>query len=172
MLSTYKQLCQEHGYFTRLVSVSLPVEYAPYTPLHDQEFLQLGQASQALHVPWEVFYGKEREDVILKALSEIYKKLDRLEQYVHERDMEYIALEDRINVSVLGHGVLGVSEQVFIVDTLYYMRLKFPHMPYKRIALMARAFDPKMLSIERMHAIDVRDWDSYIVQVELESLKK
>ncbi|WP_163532691.1 hypothetical protein [Helicobacter suis] len=171
MLSIYKQLCQEHGYFTRLVSVSLPVEYAPYEPLHDQEFLQLGQASHAL-VPWEVFYGKEREDVILKALSEIYKKLDRLEQYIHERDMQYLPLEDRINVSVLGHGVLGVSEDIFIIDTLYYMRLKFPHMPYRRIALMARAFDPKMLSIERMHAIDVRDWDSYIVQVELESLKK
>ncbi|WP_260320618.1 hypothetical protein [Helicobacter gastrocanis] len=35
---------------------------------------------------------------------------------------------------------------------------------------MAKAFAPTLLSVERMHAGDIKDWDSHIAQSELESL--
>lgn len=171
-LAHFKQLCQQHGHFTRLVACALPLEYAIYESRHESEYLQLGQTLCFVPPPWEVFYGKGREDVILKALSEIYSKLDRLERLIHEQQASYLPLEHQATLGVLGHGILGVTQDLFEPPMEYYMRFKLPHMPYKRIGLVAKAFDPKLLHITRMHAGDIRDFDGYIAKRELESLKK
>ncbi|BEG57090.1 hypothetical protein NHP21005_07780 [Helicobacter sp. NHP21005] len=47
-LEACKQICVAKGFFTRLVAVSLPLEFAPLSPEHENEYLQLGQGGGAL----------------------------------------------------------------------------------------------------------------------------
>ncbi|BDQ28804.1 hypothetical protein [Helicobacter ailurogastricus] len=169
-LNVCRQLCQEHGHFTRLVAVSLPLEFAPLQAAHENEYLQLGRADGGFNAPWEVFYGKDREDIIFKALADIYKKLIHIERYLHEKDTAYLPLEGAGVVGALGHGVLGVADGEFSLGKLYYMRTRLPQTPYRRLGFIAKAFTPMLLSVERMHSADIKDWDNHIAQRELESL--
>lgn len=154
------------------MAVALPLEFAPLRPEHESEYLQLGGGAGGFSAPWEVFYGKDREDIIFKALSEIYQKLERIERYLHEQDRVYVNLEGVGMIGLLGHGILGVADGGFTEGGLYYMRTKLPKIPYKRLGFVARAFAPTLLSVERMHASDIKDWDSHIAQSELESLNE
>ncbi len=171
-LGHFKQLCNQHGHFTRLVACSLVVEYAPYQEVHASEYENLGSLGAIQAPNWEVFYGKDREDVILRALSEIYAKLNHLEQMMNEQQINYLPLESQSTLEVLGHGILGTNQANFEPSQTYYMRFKLPHMPYKRIPIIARAFDSHLLHITRMHPRDVKDFDGFIAKRELESLKK
>ncbi|GMB95758.1 hypothetical protein [Helicobacter sp. NHP22-001] len=171
-LEACKRACVAFGFYTRLVAVALPLEFAPLKPEHESEYLQLGQSEGGFSAPWEVFYGKDREDIIFKALSEIYQKLERIERYLHEQDRVYLPLEGVGVIGVLGHGILGVKSGGLKEGELYYMRTKLPKTPYKRLGFVARAFTPMLLSVERMHASDIKEWDSHIAQSELESLNE
>ncbi|CRF48556.1 hypothetical protein HHE03_01140 [Helicobacter heilmannii] len=171
-LEACKRACVEFGFYTRLVAVALPLEFAPLKPEHESEYLQLGQSEGGFSAPWEVFYGKDREDIIFKALSEIYQKLERIERYLHEQDRVYVPLEGAGVIGVLGHGILGVERGGLKEGECYYMRTKLPKTPYRRLGFVARAFSHALLSVERMHAGDIKEWDSHIAQSEIESLNE
>ncbi|WP_120946088.1 MULTISPECIES: hypothetical protein [Helicobacter] len=169
-LESFKEICHTHGHFTRLVRCAIPLEYAPYTPHFEEEYLQLAQSEIAR--PWEALsHGKDQDAMLFKALSDIYEKLTRIEQALEIKQRHFIPLESKALLEVLGHGVLGVRASLFEPNQEYYLRFSLPNAPYRVLALIARAFDAVMLEVVRMHASHIKEMDSYIAAQELASLK-
>ncbi|MFC3847004.1 hypothetical protein ACFOPX_00430 [Helicobacter baculiformis] len=168
-LEHFRQLCHAHGHFTRLVPCALLVEYAPYTPDFEAEYLQLEQRESAR--AWQTFsHGKDHDAMLFKALSDIYEKLTHLEQALQAQQQPLLPLESQGVLCVLGHGVMGVQTESFTPPCEYYLRFKLAQ-PYQILVAIARAFDRRMLSVVRMHASHVKEMDSYIAAQELASLK-
>ncbi|WP_104695734.1 hypothetical protein [Helicobacter salomonis] len=169
-LESFKEICHQHGHFTRLVRCAISLEYAPYDPYFEEEYLQLGQGESLR--PWEsLSHGKDQDAMLFKALSDIYDKLMRIEQALEIKQRHFIPLESQGLLEVLGHGVLGVRDPLFESNQEYYLRFSLPSAPYRVFALSARAFDAKLLKVARMHPAHIKEMDSYIAAQELATLK-
>ncbi|BCZ16996.1 hypothetical protein NHP190003_02780 [Helicobacter sp. NHP19-003] len=120
----------------------MPLEFALLKPEHEHEYLQLGQGEGGFSAPWEVFYGKDREDIIFKALSDIYQKLNHIEQYLHEQNRVYVHLEGTGVIGVLGHGILGVRGSL-LRGSCITCALNYPKPPIKGWALWRKPLRPR-----------------------------
>ncbi|AFI05854.1 hypothetical protein [Helicobacter cetorum] len=155
---------QALGFQTRLVQCDLTLSYEKFIPqskrsvavLEEFERLNSGFDFSCLNV----------ENDTLELLKAMYSKLERLESLLLKEHL--LELEQSSHILALGHGLLCARDKSFITQETYYGRCL---LEAKYLAFFGVAKDESFLEITRMHALDIRRYDAFIVNSERKGLK-
>ncbi len=106
------------------------------------------------------------ENDTLELLKALYFKLEKLESLLLKENL--LELEQKDRIIALGHGLVCLKKQSLIAPQTYYGRCVLEG---KILAFFGVARDKDFLEITRMHALDIKRYDSFIVHSERKGLK-
>ncbi|PAF44313.1 hypothetical protein [Helicobacter sp. 11S02596-1] len=171
----FSRICRENNFPTRIVPCCLEFAYGKPSEDAQQEYLKLGSQGNGFDNWLENLKGKNRleadDELILKAISQIYAKLNALENLIANKCETMIDLEHKGRLIALGHGVLCSAVASFEPLEAYYLRFKLPIFPERYMGIFAQAFDERILRVTQMHPKDMEDFDMYIANKEMENLR-
>ncbi|GHQ87183.1 hypothetical protein VN0411_01110 [Helicobacter pylori] len=155
---------QALGFETRLVQCDLSFSYERFISkttrslavLEEFDWLGSGFDFSRLNV----------ENDTLELLKALYFKLEKLESLLLKENL--LELEQKDRITALGHGLICIKKQSLIVPQTYYGRCVLEG---KILAFFGVARDKIFLEITRMHALDIKRYDSFIVDSERKGLK-
>jgi hypothetical protein len=105
----------------------------------------------------------ESDQVLLRLLVELHRKIDSLSAYVKGEQVEHISLENTSDVSGIGYGYFRVEKDFFEQDKEYYARVQMPIFPKREIPLFFQAISANEAKILLLHERDEKDWNAYLV---------
>ncbi|WP_104748194.1 hypothetical protein [Helicobacter cetorum] len=155
---------QALGFQTRLVQCDLTLSY--------EKFIPQSKRSVAILEEFELFNSSfdfsrlNVENDTLELLKAMYSKLERLESLLLKENL--LELEQSNPIVALGHGLVCMKKNCFITQETYYGRCL---LEAKILAFFGIAKDESFLEITRMHALDIRRYDAFIVNSERKGLK-
>ncbi|GAA7404547.1 hypothetical protein BD0140_19820 [Helicobacter pylori] len=155
---------QALGFETRLVQCDLSFSYERFISkskrslavLEEFDWLGSGFDFSRLNV----------ENDTLELLKALYFKLEKLESLLLKENL--LELEQKDRITALGHGLICIKKQSLIAPQTYYGRCVLEG---KILAFFGVARDKSFLEITRMHALDIKRYDSFIVDSERKGLK-
>ncbi|GAA8250295.1 hypothetical protein HpKG65_08340 [Helicobacter pylori] len=155
---------QALGFETRLVQCDLSFSYERFISktkrslavLEEFDWLNSGFDFSRLNV----------ENDTLELLKALYFKLEKLESLLLKENL--LELEQNNRIIALGHGLVCLKKQSLIAPQTYYGRCVLEG---KILAFFGVARDKIFLEITRMHALDIKRYDSFIVDSERKGLK-
>lgn len=159
---------------SRLIETSLKIHFSPTkgsAELFLQEFNQLTQSDEDPIGEWlrltKAKKGNLEADnlIILELLVEVYRKIESLEQRINGGVKDYIPLENTDKVCTIGHGCFALKDSNLLENTLYYGRVELPTFP-TRIVPVYFTYHSNLAWIDRIHARDEMEWDSYVASKE------
>ncbi len=155
---------QALGFETRLVQCDLSLSY--------ERFISKSKRSLAILEEFDLlnsgfdFSRLKVENDTLELLKAMYLKLEKLESLLLKEKL--LGLEQDNRIIALGHGLICVKKQSLIAPQTYYGRCVLEG---KILAFFGVARDKSVLEITRMHALDIKRYDSFIVHSERKGLK-
>ncbi|WP_441740205.1 hypothetical protein [Helicobacter pylori] len=155
---------QALGFETRLVQCDLSFSYERFISkttrslavLEEFDWLGSGFDFSRLNV----------ENDTLELLKALYFKLEKLESLLLKENL--LELEQKDRITALGHGLICMKKSNLIAPQTYYGRCVLEG---KILAFFGVARDKHFLEITRMHALDIKRYDSFIVHSERKGLK-
>ncbi|MCQ2687098.1 hypothetical protein JT202_05730 [Helicobacter pylori] len=155
---------QALGFETRLVQCDLSFSYERFISkskrslavLEEFDWLNSGFDFSRLNV----------ENDTLELLKVLYFKLEKLESLLLKENL--LELEQKDRITALGHGLVCLKKQSLIAPQTYYGRCVLEG---KILAFFGVARGKDFLEITRMHALDTKRYDSFIVDSERKGLK-
>ncbi|PDW41756.1 hypothetical protein BB411_06850 [Helicobacter pylori] len=155
---------QALGFETRLVQCDLSFSYERFISktkrslavLEEFDWLNSGFDFSRLNV----------ENDTLELLKALYFKLEKLESLLLKENL--LELEQNNRIIALGHGLVCLKKQSLIAPQTYYGRCVLEG---KILAFFGVARGKDFLEITRMHALDTKRYDSFIVDSERKGLK-
>lgn len=163
--------CKELGLGSRIVRSHLGLEALMVENIEGetlQEFYALNHGEETGIEKW-LRFAKGREydgdEIMLELLSEIYKKLDRIEQKLFATQTPYLPLSKSLKICYLGHEFLCFEEKLGEGE-MYYARLDLPIFPNKLIPFYFKMLTPQIAKIIKMGSLHARSYDSYIAECE------
>ncbi|MCK0501229.1 hypothetical protein [Helicobacter pylori] len=155
---------QALGFETRLVQCDLSFSYERFISkttrslavLEEFDWLGSGFDFSCLNV----------ENDTLELLKALYFKLEKLESLLLKENL--LELEQKDRITALGHGLICIKKSSLIASQTYYGRCVLEG---KILAFFGVARDKSFLEITRMHALDIKRYDSFIVHSERKGLK-
>ncbi len=155
---------QALGFETRLVQCDLSFSY--------ERFISKTKRSLAVLEEFDLlgsgfdFSRLNVENDTLELLKALYFKLEKLESLLLKDNL--LELEQNNRITALGHGLICIKKPSLIVPQTYYGRCVLEG---KILAFFSVARDHNFLEITRMHALDIKRYDSFIVHSERKGLK-
>ncbi|WQT23609.1 hypothetical protein E5A84_00435 [Helicobacter pylori] len=155
---------QALGFETRLVQCDLSFSYERFISkskrslavLEEFDWLNSGFDFSRLNI----------ENDTLELLKALYFKLEKLESLLLKENL--LELEQNNRIIALGHGLVCLKKQSLIAPQTYYGRCVLEG---KILAFFGVARGKDFLEITRMHALDTKRYDSFIVDSERKGLK-
>jgi hypothetical protein len=105
----------------------------------------------------------ESDQVLLKLLVELHRKIDSLSAYVKGEQVEHLALEHTADVSGIGYEYFRIEKESFEEGTQYYGRVQMPIFPKREMPLFFQAISSSEAKILLLHERDQKDWNAYLV---------
>ncbi|MCE3039151.1 hypothetical protein [Helicobacter anatolicus] len=165
------EFCKDRGINTRVVESVIAVEFSLERKEFLEEYFRIGAAYEDVN-PWGNKLKDRGEDtLVLEILVELYKKISRLEHRMIRQELDLVALESKSNILALGHGVLFLEDEILEVGSIYYLRFVLPSFSDRIIAIFAKALSANILQITKMQARDIQDFDSYIANTEMATIR-
>ncbi|PDW52192.1 hypothetical protein BB383_05300 [Helicobacter pylori] len=152
------------GFETRLVQCDLSFSY--------ERFISKSKRSLAVLEEFDLlnsgfdFSRLNVENDTLELLKALYFKLEKLESLLLKENL--LELEQNNRIIALGHGLVCLKKQSLIAPQTYYGRCVLEG---KILAFFGVARDKDFLEITRMHTLDTKRYDSFIVYSERKGLK-
>lgn len=170
----YNQICKNEGIHTRIVACFFRADYDENSQVYEEEFTRIGSQTD-IFGQWlensKYHKNSDENEALMKILIQIYHKLENLENLIKEKEKPYVPLKYQGSVVALGHGVICMENCDFIAGKTYYMRFNLPVLPERCISVIAQAFDKKVAKIIQMHPKDMKGFDMYIANQEIENLR-
>lgn len=109
-------------------------------------------------------------ETIMYLLVELHRKVDELTKVVRNEIPERIHLSHSSIVELCWYEEITIRHEQFNPGSIYYGRLNMPIFPAREVPVFFSAVDTKMAKIIKMHSRDRKDWDSYMMTKERESI--
>ena len=103
--------------------------------------------------------------IVLELLVEIYRKIELLEHKIQGETKTYVPLSNEGLITTIGHSCFRIKDSTLQENTLYYGRVELPTFP-TRILPIYFIFNTNLALVEKIHARDENEWDSYVASKE------
>jgi hypothetical protein len=149
------------------LEVSFDVENLNPTEF-EREYVQLGEAENDAIAQWlRNAKGKgeigESDGIVVQLLVELYRKIDRLEQALHQTTPKRTPLSIHGKVGRIGYEHFELLEPLMSSGTYYYARIEMPVHPMRDVGFYFEALTPTLAKIVRMHQKDISEWGTYMM---------
>jgi len=101
----------------------------------------------------------ESDQVLLKLVVELHRKIDALEAYLKN---ETLSLTYAAEIESIGFEHFKLKESLLQEGKLYYGRIAMPVHPKRDIGVFFKALDSQLAEIVRMHERDEKEWAAYM----------
>lgn len=160
---------------SRKIPAPLTIVYEPLKKEREEtlkrEYYSLSQSDddaigQWLRVAKAKGDTRDSDTVLLHLVVELHRKVDELTKIVKNETKEYIELEERSDIELIGHGFFQTKLDIFEPNRSYYGRVDLPVFPSRVVPIFFKGLEPNIGKIELMHDRDSKDWDGYITSRE------
>ena len=104
----------------------------------------------------------ESDDVLLRLMVELHKKIDVLTAIIKKEERVLLKLEIDSEISEIGFNHVRLEDDLFEIGREYYCRIEMPVFPKREMPIFAKVLDANTLEIILMHESDERDWNAYV----------
>jgi len=116
----------------------------------------------------------ESDDVLLRLLVELHKKVDQLTALVKNEERELLELNINTKICKIGFDHIMLEDDLLKEDKEYYCRIEMPVFPKREMPMFVRAIDKNIAQIILLHEADQRDWNAYVTareRIEIREMK-
>lgn len=154
----------------RLVKAPIEVEYDFFhenQKVYEREYHTLTQTDNDPVGQWiKLAKAKgetsETDDIVLKLLVELHRKVDSLTQLIKEEEPKKIKLPFHARIEAVGFEHLKFEKPVLKKGSVYYSRVAMPIFPQRDIAVLFKAQDESLAQIVKIHGQDEKEWAAYV----------
>ncbi len=104
----------------------------------------------------------ESDDILLRLMVELHKKVDVLTALIKKEERQLLKLKIDSKICEIGFDHIRLENDIFETDKEYYCRIEMPVFPKREMPVFAKALDANTAQIILMHESDQRDWNSYV----------
>lgn len=165
------------GYVLNITLFKAPIEISfSITKEEDYDYLKreydgLGESDDDPIGNWvKVVKSKgnsyDTDPLLLHLIVEMHRKIDRLEQIIENKQVEYIPLNTSSNIVSVGYEYFKLNDNNLEDDKRYYGRIIMPVFPKRHIAIFFTKHKDNIAKIDLMHDRDIKEWDFYVASRE------
>jgi hypothetical protein len=116
----------------------------------------------------------DSDDVLLRLLVELHKKVDQLTALVKNEERQLLELKINTKICKIGFDHIKLEEKRLQEGKEYYCRIEMPVFPKREMPMFVRAIDADIAQIILLHEADQRDWNAYVTsreRIEIREIK-
>lgn len=116
----------------------------------------------------------DSDDVLLRLLVELHKKVDLLTSLVKNEERKLLELDINTKICKIGFDHIKLEEDLLQEGKEYYCRVEMPVFPKREMPMFVRAIDINIAQIILLHEADQRDWNAYVTareRIEIREMK-
>jgi len=116
----------------------------------------------------------DSDDVLLRLLVELHKKVDQLTALVKNEERQLLELEINTKICKIGFEHIKLEEDLLKEGKEYYCRIEMPVFPKREMPMFVKALDSSIAQIILLHEADQRDWNAYVTareRIEIREMK-
>jgi hypothetical protein len=154
----------------RLVPAPISIDFSEVDlnkEAFEREFQQLSESdddpiSQWLKLAKARGETAESDQVLLKLVVELHRKIDALEAFLKNETPKRLSLMQHAEIESIGFEHFKLKEPLLEEGKLYYGRIAMPVHPKRDIGVFFKALTSKLAEIVRMHERDEKEWAAYM----------
>lgn len=104
--------------------------------------------------------------LMLNILSELYRKIDKIEQLLMHGNSKRLSLACEGYIESIGLEHFKLTEDILEVGKHYYGRLELTTFPKREIAFYFEGIEPAVAKIEKIHVRDKEAWGYFMTACE------
>jgi len=104
----------------------------------------------------------DSDDVVLKLLVELHRKIDRLTAIVNQEESKNIELPYHALIDSIGFEHFSFEKPTLQINEIYYGRVLMPIFPQKDVPVIFRAVESTLAQIIKIHHADEKEWAAYV----------
>ncbi len=104
----------------------------------------------------------ESDQVLLKLIVELHRKVDELGSIIKDEKPTYLDLKEEKNIQAVGFGHFLLEENCLAPETKYYGRILMPFFPKREVPIFFQTLKENIAKISLMHDQDEKDWSAYM----------
>lgn len=137
----------------------------------EREFNEISESEENL-ITQGIKHAKTRGEMdetnilMLNILSELYKKMDKIEHLLIHGSLKRLSLSSAAFIESIGLEHFKLNADVLEVGKHYYGRVEIATFPKREIAFYFEAEEPSLARIEKIHVRDKEAWGYYMVACE------
>lgn len=108
----------------------------------------------------------ETNILILNILSELYRKMDKIEHLLVHGNLKRLTLASEGLIESIGLEHFKLTSEVLEVGKHYYGRVEIPTFPKREIAFYFEGVEPTLAKIEKIHVRDKEAWGYFMTACE------
>jgi hypothetical protein len=108
----------------------------------------------------------ESDEVLMRLLVELQKKVDNLTSMIINEERQFIELKQNTKVYEIGFDHIKLENGVLEKGREYYCRVEMPVFPKREMPMFVRAVDANTAQIILLHEKDQKDWNAYVTSRE------
>lgn len=155
----------------RFVPTSLNIHLEPMGHIGDEEFKKeykvlsdfeedaVGQWLKLARARGET---TDSDEVLLKLLVELHKKVDVLTSIIKNEERQLLELKINGKICEIGFEHIKLEDDLLEEAKEYYARIEMPVFPKREMPMFLRTIDKKNAEIILMHQKDQKDWNAYV----------
>ncbi len=104
----------------------------------------------------------DSDQVLLKLIVELHRKIDDLTAYIKDDRPTFLDLKEERNIDAVGFNHFRLEENGFEVDAKYYGRILMPFFPKREVPIFFTAIRTNIAKIVLIHDQDEKEWSSFM----------
>ena len=108
----------------------------------------------------------ETNILILNILSELYRKMDKIEHLLVHGSLKRLSLASSAFIESIGLEHFKLTAGTLEAGKRYYGRVEIPTFPKREIAFYFEGIEPSIAKIEKIHVRDKEAWGYYMTACE------
>ena len=108
----------------------------------------------------------DSDEVVIKLLVELHKKVDMLTDIIKEEERTLLELQYQNRIDGVGFDFLRFEEGMLVEEKEYYCRISMPVFPKREMPMFIKALDSHIAQIVLIHEKDQKDWNAYVTSRE------
>ncbi len=101
-------------------------------------------------------------EILLKLIVELHKKIDLLSSYIKNEQNPLVSLGKKAYIDAIGFENFHLKDEILEKKIKYYGRISLPVFPKREIPVFFEK-ENDLAKIEKLHQKDRSDWNSYFM---------
>lgn len=154
----------------RYINAPLRISFSPVDDdiaLYQKEFRRLSAIDEDSVGEWlKITKAKgemgDSDEVVLKLLVELHRKVDYLTKLTLGEENERLKLQHSKDICKIAYGYFMLEDELLEMGKEYYARIEMPVFPKREIALFVQAISKTECKITNIHSKDEADWNMHL----------